>query len=418
MLQVQAVQEVQVPKVRARGKADSHKKLRLLKAYDYAPGSRERISPEKRVESLTFHVHKFTKRQFPSDRRKVLVVPCFYEFGVETIGLLFCLPQIIHANPDSYVVAVGWHGRSFLYSKIVDEYWELDERFQWLREYSDAFRNDSRNIGKLEIKLAQFGRVVSGSYMARMCVQYFCVECKHAFVSQNHINTACEKCGGSNLIKPLFGDLGANKSRFLEVPRPSEEKLAIARSWLGDKPVGIFARNRLRYGRNLSPDFYQRLIDSLRSMGYTPVWLGERQSVHACPDKGVFDFTVMPESRDLETTLAVISLCEFTVQFYTASTRLASMVKTPWILFESADQLVGRGQEGMRVILTTDYDKKKIVIANFQSLSENEGRGIEAFERSVRQLESGDFDTVVEMVDNPELVSSNMQKLDYWWRSV
>lgn len=404
--------------MRAARKAAPDQKLRLLKAYDYAPGSRERVEPERRLESLSFYVHKFTKRQLPTDRRKVMVVPCFYEFGVETIGLCFCLPQIIHANPDCYVIAVGWHGRAFLYSRVVDEYWELGEEYQWLREYSDAFRNESRNIGKLETKLQQFGKVVTGSYMARMCVQYFCLECKHPFVSHDHINTKCEKCGCTNLVKPLFGDLGANKRRFMQMPTPSPQKVELARSWLGKNPVGIFARNRIRYGRNLSVGFYQSLIDRLRSMGYEPVWLGEKQSVHPCPDKTVLDFTSMPESRDLETTLAVISQCRFTVQFYTASTRLASMVKTPWILFESADQLVGRGQEGMRVILTTDYDKKKIVIANFKALSDNEAVGVEAFERAVRDVERGDFGTVVEMVDNPELVRTNMDKLDYWWRQI
>lgn len=418
MREVQAVQKVQVPQVRAAVEATADKKLRLLKAYDYAPGSRERVEPERRLESVAFHVHKFTNRQMPSDRRKIMVVPCFYEFGVETIGLCFCLPQIIHANPDCYVVAVGWHGRAFLYSRVVDEYWEIDESHQWLREYSDAFRNESRNVAKLETKLQQFGRVVPGSYMARMCVQYFCLECKHPFVSHDHIATKCDKCGGNNLVKPLFGDLGANKRRFMQIPSPSPAKVELARSWLGRRPVGIFARNRVRYGRNLSVGFYQSLIDRLRAMGYDPVWLGERQSVHACPDSTVFDFTSSPDSRDLETTLAVISQCAFTVQFYTASTRLASMVKTPWILFESADQLVGRGQEGMRVILTTDYDRKKIVIANFQTLSENEGLGLEACENAVRDVERGDFGTVVEMVDNPELVRTNMDKLDYWWRQI
>jgi hypothetical protein len=37
---------------------------------------------------------------------------------------------------------------------------------------------------------------------------------------------------------------------------------------------------------------------------------------------------------------------QFTIQFWTASTRLASMMGVPWILFESPDQIAGNGQEG------------------------------------------------------------------------
>jgi len=404
--------------MRSNSKAVSDKKLKLLPAYDYASGSRIKMNPEKKLDSLNFCVHKFTNRTRPKDQRKILIVPSFYEFGVETIGICFCLPQIIHANPDCYVIVVGWFGRQFLYSKIADEYWELDESFQWLREYSDAFRNDSRNINKLEIKLKQYGRVVFGSSMAQLCVQYFCTECKNYFVSHNHIDTKCLKCSSSNLIKPLFGDLGVSKKRFVPIPLPSEKKKQLAQSMMPENSVAIFARNRKRYGRNLSIDFYIKLINTLKNMGYNPVWMGEKQSVYSCPDDSILDLTSKKESRDLEFTLAALSLCKFTMQFYTASTRLASMVKTPWILFESADQLVGNGQEGMRVILTTDYDKKKIVIANFFKLTNSEDTGIEIVKDSVNEFLSGNCDTKVAMVDNPDMVRMNMTKLDYWWRNV
>ena len=402
----------------SNSKTISNKKLKLLPAYDYASGSRIKMIPEKKLESLNFHVHKFTNRARPSDKRKILIVPSFYEFGVETIGICFCLPQIIHANPDCYVIVVGWYGRQFLYSKIADEYWELDEAYQWLREYSDAFTNDSRNIGKLEIKLQNYGRVVFGSSMAQLCVQYFCTECKNYFVSHNHIDTKCNKCSSSNLIKPLFGDLGVSKKRFVPIPKPSDEKKEQIKKILPDNTVAIFARNRKRYGRNLSIDFYKKLINSLKSMGYNPIWMGEKQSVYPCPDNTIIDFTTKSECRDLEYTLAVLSQCKFTIQFYTASTRLASMVKTPWILFESADQLVGHGQEGMRVILTTDYDKKKIVIANFFKLTNEEDLGIQVAKEAIEEFISGNCDTKIAMVDNPNMVRMNMAKLDYWWRNV
>jgi len=402
----------------SNSKTTPNKKLKLLPAYDYASGSRIKMIPERKLESLNFHIHKFTNRVKPTDNRKILLVPSFYEFGVETIGICFCLPQIIHANPDCYVIVVGWYGRQFLYSKIADEYWELDEDHQWLREYSDAFRNDSRNISKFEIKLSQFGRVVTGSSMAQLCVQYFCTECKNYFVSHNHIDTKCDKCSSTNLVKPLFGDLGVSKKRFVSTPKPSEGKKEQAKLIMRENSVAIFARNRKRYGRNLSIEFYKSLINLLKSMGYNPIWMGEKQSVYPCPDDSIVDFTNRQEARDLEFTLAILSQCKFTIQFYTASTRLASMVKTPWILFESADQLVGHGQEGMRVILTTDYDKKKIVIANFFKLTNDEDQGIKVAKEAIQEITSGNFETKIAMIDNPDMVRMNTEKLDYWWRKV
>lgn len=416
MSELQAVQEVQMSKMRKNRKATSLQRLKLLPACDYASGSRARMSPERKLDSMSFSIYKFNKRSRPQDLRKILIIPSFWEFGVETLGMSYCLPQIIHANPDCYIIVVGWYGRSFLYSKMADEYWELSENYQWLREYSDAFRNDSRNVGKLEVKLSQYGKVVNGSSFSQMCVQYFCVECKHGFVTHNHINTRCQKCNGSNLIRPLFGDLAASKKRFVGIPQPSEEKKELMRKYVHGKPIAIFARNRLRYGRNLSIGFYQRLIDLIKDMGHQPIWMGEKQSVYQCPDPTIVDFTSQPESRDLECTLALLGMCNYTMQYYTASTRLAAMVNTPWILFESADQLVGNGQEGMRIILTTEQEKKKLVIANFQRLLEDEDGAIRYSRIALEEMDKGNHKTIIAMVDNPDMVRMNMVKLDYWWR--
>jgi len=393
------------------------KRMKLLLGCDYASGSRTRMTPECRLDSISFNVHKLNNRERPTDKQRIIIVPSFWEFGVETLGMSYCLPQIIHRNPNCYIVVAGWHGRSFLYSKIADEYWEIKESYQWLREYSDAFRNESRNISKLELKLQAYGRVVQGSEFSQMCVEYVCVECKNSFVSQNHIDTKCSKCNGTNLIKPLFGDLSSNKKRFISIPEISQEKKNSISKYISGKAVGIFARNRIRYGRNLSISFYQRLINIIKDMGYQPIWMGEKQSVYPCPDKSIVDFTTCSESNDLECTLALLEKCSFTMQYYTASTRLAAMVKTPWILFESADQLVGNGQEGMRIILTTDQDKKKIVVTNFQKLIENESEGISLSSLAVKELMSGNFETIIGMVDNESLVRMNMSKMDYWWRN-
>ena len=177
MYKMQTIQEIQMSKLRSYCKKTPGKKFHLLKAYTYMNGSRKKMLPEKRIDNLEFYLHKFNNRKRPSDIKKILIVPAFYEFGVETIGVTYCIPQIIHRNPDCYVIIVWWYGRGFLYSKLADEYWELKEEYQWLREHSDAFHNDSRNLLRLEHKLAQMGRMVDKSMMARLCLEYYCISC-------------------------------------------------------------------------------------------------------------------------------------------------------------------------------------------------------------------------------------------------
>ena len=67
-------------------------------------------------------------------------------------------------------------------------------------------------------------------------------------------------------------------------------------------------------------------------MDYNPIWLGEKQSTLACPVSDVVDMTRKPEARDLELTLAIVSQLEFTIQFWTASTRLSALVGTPYLV--------------------------------------------------------------------------------------
>jgi phosphoribosylamine-glycine ligase len=70
----------------------------------------------------------------------------------------------------------------------------------------------------------------------------------------------------------------------------------------------------------------------------------------------------------------------------------------------------------MRVILTTDQEKKKLVIANFQRLLDNEDEAIRYSRVAIEEMDGGNHKTIVAMVDNPDMVRMNMVKLDYWWR--
>jgi hypothetical protein len=147
----------------------------------------------------------------------------------------------------------------------------------------------------------------------------------------------------------------------------------------------------------------------LESIGYTPIWLGEKQSTLACPLPHITDFSRLPEVRDLELTLAIISKLEFTVQFWTASTRLASLVDTPFLIFESPDQLFGNGQEAYRMALTTS-GRKKLVLSHFLNVYNDNDAAIELTEKCIKEMESGNWEDVIGMVDEREVVVNLRQQ--------
>lgn len=183
--------------------------------------------------------------------------------------------------------------------------------------------------------------------------------------------------------------------------------MAWAKRLLPPNCVGIFARNRTTYGRNLDADFYINLIRSLERQGYAVVWLGERQTTLPCPLPHVLDFSNYDEARDIQKTLSIISQLRFTIQFWTASTRLSGMVGTPFILFESPEQIYASlsgtnpAQEGKRLELTS-FGPKKIVIAHYKNVVDNPQLALKVLEQAVEELESGNYEDIIGLVENPE----------------
>lgn len=373
--------------------------------------SKKRTS-EETIVNVKFDIHKFSTKPKP-DEKKTIIISCFSEFGCEIIGVLYCLPRIIAENPDAYIIAMGWHGRQYLYKHLVDEFWEIKEEFQWLRDYSLAFHHNSRNLKRIEQVAKKYGKVTNSEALGRLAVGNTCNSCKN-FWGQTENVKACPKCKSDNIVKSLFSDVRYWRQRMKPVPPPSDEKMEQARKLLGDNPVGVFARNRKTYGRNLQPDFYVKLAKLLQSKDYTPIWLGERQTSLACPIPGITDMTQMAESRDLELTLAIVSQVVFTTQFWTASTRLASLTGTPYLIFESPDQLFGAGQEAYRLALCTS-GHNKIVLCHYLKVYNDNDSAIELVGKCVEDMENGDFCDVIGMVDEPEVVyhmrASNLHRL-------
>lgn len=365
-------------------------KLKFIKPVLRNPGDRQPIEEEKNLDKCDFRVFKFSERE-PSD--KTIIFCSFSEFGCESINISYVIPDILRSIPeDCYRIGVGWYGREYLYRHLVDEFWELKQDYQWLREYARASHHKSKNLARLEKSLESRGTVITSLELGDRSVSARCKDC--GFIWHTLSNDKCKKCLSSNVVPSFFGNVPYWKQYATRIPMPSTEKIGAISKYVTDKSVGVFARGRKCYGRNLQPEFYIKLIELLESMGYEPIWLGEKESTQPCPVGRILDFSRLPESRDLETTLAIISKLKFTLQFWTASTRLSSIVNTPYILFESPDQIWGNGQEGFRRNLF-DFRENKLIAAHFLDILNNNDEGIYLASKAIEDVENGDFSDIL-----------------------
>lgn len=364
------------------------------------------------IENINFNIHKFSNRPRPNDKRNIRIFPCFSEFGCEIIAAIYCLPKLLQNKYiGKYTIVLGWHGRSYLYKHLVDEFWEINEEHQWLREHSRAFHHVSKNLKKVEKKAKDIGIVVDGE-IAQMAVFPTLTICP-AIRNKKRCNgeitliksgQLCKKCGLIFHSPGIFNDVVQTKKEAVWLPSPSANKLVIAKErYLKANSVGVVARNRKTYGRNLPPIFYERLIYLLEDLGYNPIWLGEPASTLECPIKRITDFRSSEDSKDLEMTLALVSQLKFTIQFWTASSRLSGIVGTPYIIFESPDQIFGKGQEGFRINLSTK-EERKLVISHFKQCLENQTETLETVKKAIKEIEDNNYKDIIGQVGSSEFI--------------
>jgi DNA-directed RNA polymerase subunit RPC12/RpoP len=372
---------------------------------------------EKRLNTISFTVHKFNSRPKPKKRERIKIICCFSEFGCEVLGCLYAIPRLIRHYPGQYIIAMGWYGRAYLYRHLVDEFWEINEESMWLRDYTMAFHHLSDNLKRLEEAATEYGNVVPSSSLGKYAIANMCRTCGKFWQEWRKQYEKCPVCGSTVLVKSIFTDIANYKPKACRVPRPRKEVLEWAKMIVKPNTVGIFARGRKTYGRNLQPEFYVKLIEKLEGMGYNIVWLGEKQTTQPCPVQHILDFSRMPESRDLEKTLAIICQLAFTVQFWTASTRLSGIMGVPFLLFESPEQvyvsysgLMG-AQEGKRLELCS-FGPKKIVLAHYHNVYENHEEGLRLVERAVNEMREDNWEDILGMVQD-EWFSTILQKEHY-----
>ncbi len=138
-------------------------------------------------------------------------------------------------------------------------------------------------------------------------------------------------------------------------------------------------------------------------MGYNPVWIGEKESILPCPDESIFDFSKTKESRDLEFTFSIIQNCKFTIQFWTASSRLSGIMGIPYLLFESPDQIWGKGQEGIRRNLC-DFGPRKLSVNHYLNVFNDNSSGLNVVRTCIEEMKEGNYNDNIGMVENKNIV--------------
>lgn len=358
------------------------------------------------IKDFVFKKYKFTK----SINKKVLFITNFCELGVETLACMYSIPEITSSLKDYYVIIIGWTGRSYFYRHLCDEFWELDKQFYWLKDNAQAFFHNSKNLDKLEKYLAEHGIVFKTAWLGNFLIGWVCKNCFN--ISSSNIDF-CNKCYSNNISQPLLGKI-ENKKFLRRMPAPSQEDINQIRPNIPLNSVAIFARNRKTYGRNLSKDFYISLNKLLKEKGFFPVYLGENCS--SLNMEGCIDFSNSPKVNDLSFTLSVLSCVRFSVQLWTASTRLSSIVKTPFILVESYEQIAGRGQEGLRIASCNDFNKKKIILSNYINFLNDTEKGLFCISKSIDQIYKNNWNYIYDMVEDKNFVFSMLKQkgLLYW----
>lgn len=361
---------------------------------------------EEKLDKISFTVYKNNPRPKPS-REKILIICCFSEFGCETVGCMYCIPRLLRRFPGRYIIVMGWYGREYLYRHLADEFWEISEDYMWLRNHAYAFHHISDNLRRLEQSAAVHGTVIPSSMLGKYVIGNFCRTCGKFWNEWRVGSKECPACRSTFIIPSIFGGVEEYKKSAVRIPAPAPHVMEWAKALVPPNSVGVFARGRRTYGRNMPPEFYVQLIERLERRNLNVIWLGEKQSTLPCPAPHVYDFSRTADAQDLEKTLAIIRCLKFTVQFWTASSRLAAMTGTPFILFESPEQIYcsgyNPGQEGKRLDLTT-FGPRKVVVSHYLNTLNDQPRALELLDQAIDELEAGNTEDMMGLVENTEAV--------------
>jgi hypothetical protein len=81
------------------------------------------------------------------------------------------------------------------------------------------------------------------------------------------------------------------------------------------------------------------------------------------------------------------------------------MMRTPYLLFESPDQIWGNGQEGYRRNLC-DFGPRKLAINHFLNVYEDNETGLEIVDRCLDEMAVDNWEDVVGLVESKDAVEA------------
>ena len=361
--------EVQVPSMRSNDESFTIKSKPKLYRYYHNPNSTNTTlinCQEPVLDKVVFNRH-INKNNI--DGKPIILLSCLVEFGCETLMPHYFLNDFLQKYKNYHRIAVGWKGRNIFYHDF-EEFWEMDDDYMFVRDYCLAFSSAGKNIKNIEKALKVYGTVFPSNIIGNV---FYIKKCKNCGNPNLPIKDplVCSKCNSQSMHPSILESPEEGKLLYKDVKfNLNKYKTFVKENIKSKKTIGIFARNRTTYGRNLPKDFYLEFIKILKNKNYEIIWLGEKQSVLPCPDPNIFDFTKSEYADDVGACLGLVSKCVATFQAWTASTRFSQLTDVPFCLVESYDQLYGRGQEGKRlVLLTKDTSKKKIIVSNFANSS-------------------------------------------------
>jgi hypothetical protein len=351
----------------------------------YNVGSRLPTPVEKMLGSMNFKIIKCNNRPKPG-RRNCVIFSLMGEFGSNTIAGIACISFLMRDRyAGKYSTVLTWPGTSYLYKHLVDEIIEIFPEHGYLKEYTRAFHHNSKNLKRLEVLLDYHGTVIGANELGKIALTE---------------------------IYPKIPDV---KLDTVFPPTPSQDKMDSIRKYIKSNSVIVTGRNRACYGRNLSPEFYGNLIKSIKDKGYNVIWTGDETSL-PCPPGDVIDFTKTPESKDIECTFALTSQVKATVQFFTASHRIAAMSGTPHIITESDQQVLSKtasGQEGYRMFLADKDNKRKIIISHFWNAYYAQDKCIELVLQALQEIEQNNFAPIIGQVENPDYIKFLLKQNEF-----
>ena len=370
------------------------------------------VESEKIHERVLFHKKVFNKN---TDKPN-LFLSGLVEFGCEALLPHFYLPYFANKYNKFNKIVLGWPGREVFYKDYVDEFWAIDEKYLDLRNYTKAFSGMSKNIDLIEKGMRRYGAVFSSKSLNNFFCEGVCKNCRTSFISLFR-KFQCEACKSTDIVNSILADTNFHKQKYVGLNLSFDDYGELLSKMPKKKQtIGIFARNRITYGRNLPAKFYKRLCKNLEKKKFGIVWLGERISTLPSISKKYFDFTKSEYADDLNACLALVSACAGTFQAWTASTRLSQLVGTPYCLAESFDQLFGSGQEGKRInLLTKDLNKKKIIVSNFNDCMEQLDYFADLCADQLEMLvRNGDSSDCIGPVHNTESIKNLIVNNDLW----